>query len=145
MNTTHFCKDFGVRPARAVRGALLAIALGAVMSLFAAESTPATQPPPHFTTEQKAALDVLDGVLARFEALLARDDDVHHKAATSAVLQDFTERRAALRQNFDQSRYDELRVDLNLAYQRLASWLAAPTSPPPAAQPSARSASSTAR
>ena len=81
---------------------------------------------------QQAALEVLDGVITRFDALLARDDDAKHKAATAVVLDEFKKRRDALRQTFDQSRYDELRVDLNLEYQRLASWLAAPKNPPAA-------------
>ena len=84
------------------------------------------------TVEQKDALDVLDRVITRFEALLARDDDVRHKAATQERLDELKERRNALHREYDQARYDELRVDLNLEYQRLASWMAQPKTPPPA-------------
>jgi len=110
--------------------ALAAVALGVVASTLLADDASKSPAPPAFTAEQKAALEKLDGVIARFETLLARDDDAKHKAATTAGLDDFKQRRDALRQTFDQSRYDELRVDLNLEYQRLASWMAPPTTPP---------------
>ncbi|HWA09819.1 MAG TPA: hypothetical protein VG838_10245 [Opitutaceae bacterium] len=92
----------------------------------AEEAAPAAK----ITAEQKAALDVLDGVIARFAALLERDDDAKHKAATQERLDEFRQRRDALHRDYDQSRYDELRVDLNLEYQRLASWMAPPKTPP---------------
>ena len=101
------------------------IVVGLIAPAFSAEETSAAQ---------KTALDTLDGVIARFDALLAKDDDASHKAATKVVLDEFKERRAALRRTFDQARYDELRIDLNLEYQRLASWMAPPTSPSPAAK-----------
>ncbi len=108
-------------------------------TVSAAATAPASAPVAR-TAEQKTALDALDaldGVLARFEAMLNRDDDGKHKAAEQPVFDAFTKRRAPLGQTFDQGRYDELRVDLNLEYQRLASWLAAPTTPPvPAKAPS---------
>jgi len=82
-------------------------------------------------SEQTIALGVLDAVIARFDALLAQDDDLRHRAATTAKLDAFKQRREALRKEFDQTRYDELRIDLNLEFQRLASWMAPPKSPPP--------------
>lgn len=82
------------------------------------------------SAEQKASLDLLDGVIARFGTLLAKDDDAAHQAATQAKLDEFKARRDALHQDYDQGRYDELRVDLNLEYQRLASWMAPPKTPP---------------
>ena len=104
---------------------------GPVAFLRGASEAPAAAT---LTADQKAALDVLDGVIARFDALLERDDDARHKAATKARLDEFKERRNALRKDYDQGRYDELRVDLNLEYQRLASWMAPPKTPPPASQ-----------
>jgi len=71
-------------------------------------------------------------VIARFDALLAKDDDVPHRTATQKLLADYKQRAAALHQEFDQSRYDELRIDLNLEYQRLSRWMAPPINPPPA-------------
>ncbi len=91
----------------------------------------AAEPPPTHTAEQKAALDVLDGAIARFETLLAQDDDAAHHVATKARLDEFKVRREDIRATYDQARYDELRVDLNLEYQRLASWLAPAKTPPP--------------
>jgi hypothetical protein len=91
----------------------------------------AAEPPPAYTSEQKTALNVLDGAIARFETLLAKDDDAAHHAATKARLDEFKARRGEIRATYDQARYDELRVDLNLEYQRLASWLAPAKTPPP--------------
>lgn len=88
--------------------------------------------PAALTAEQKTALKIADNVIAKFTALLAKDDDAKHRAATQRLLDDYRKRRDALRQEFDQSRYDELRVELNLEYQRLARWLAPPNNPPPA-------------
>ena len=113
--------------------------LSVIVLLFAsaarsAEAKPdAPAPTPKaLTTEQKSALETADKVIARFEALLTKDDDAPHRAATKLLLGDYKKRRDALRQEFDQSRYDELRVDLNLEYQRLARWMAPPNNPPPA-------------
>ena len=106
-------------------------ALGLLASVLHADDPARSAPPPGYTAEQQTALDTLDRVIARFAALLGRDDDARHKTATAAVLDGFRQRRAALGQTFDQSRCDELRVDLNLEYQRLASWMAPPTTPPP--------------
>jgi hypothetical protein len=90
--------------------------------------------PPILTPQQNASLDALDRALARFDTLLARDDDTRHQAATRAALDRLRQRRDALHQVFDQSKYDDLRTDLNLAYQRLAAWLTPPLTPPPAAR-----------
>jgi hypothetical protein len=106
---------------------LLMLTLASVSVLRAEEIGAA----PPVTAERKASLDVLDGVIARFDALLAKDDDAAHKAATQAKLDEFKARRDALQKDYDPSRYDELRVDLNLEYQRLASWMAPPKTPPP--------------
>ena len=115
---------------------VLAIATFATQPLLA-EDAAKSPPPPAYTAEQKAALDALDRVIARFETLLGRDDDTQHQAATKVVLDGFKQRRTAIRQTYDQARYDELRIDLNLEYQRLASWVAPPTTPPPPPRPPA--------
>jgi hypothetical protein len=86
------------------------------------------------TAPQKVSLDSLDRAFARFEALLARDDDAQHRAATQIKLDGLKQRRDALQGAFEQSKYDDLRTDVNLAYQRLAAWMAPPLSPPPGAQ-----------
>jgi len=101
-----------------------ALMLGVTVAWAAAESPPSSL--------QKAALAALDRAVAKFEALLVRDDDAKHRAATQAVFDDLKKRRDALRAGaFDQAKYDELRVDLNLEYQRLAAWMAAPVTVAP--------------
>jgi hypothetical protein len=91
---------------------MFAIAGPVVFVQAAAEAPPAAT----ITAEQKAALDVLDGVIVRFEALLAKDDDAAHHATTKGRLDEFKERRDALRTAYDQARYEELRTELNLEY-----------------------------
>lgn len=87
---------------------------------------------PAWTPQQQAAVDTLDRALARCEALLAQDDDVAHRAATRAMLDDLEKRRAALRAAFDQAKCDDLRTEVILEYHRLAAWMAPPAVPPPA-------------
>jgi hypothetical protein len=76
------------------------------------------------------ALDAADRILARCDALTASDDNAAHRAATVQRIDELKKRRDELRATFDQSKYDELRVDLNLEYQRLAAWMARPITPP---------------
>ncbi len=109
--------------------ALLGVA-GPVAFVSAASDAPAAAV---LTVDQKTALELLDGVMARFEVLLAKDDDASHKTATKARFDELKERCTALHKEYDQARYDELRVDLNLEYQRLASWMAPAKTPPAAA------------
>jgi hypothetical protein len=86
--------------------------------------------PVEHTTEQKALLKALDDQLARFEALLAKDENASHAATVKAVLETLKQRGDAFnRVAFDQGKYDELRFDLNVAYQRLNLWLAPPIAP----------------
>ncbi len=88
---------------------------------------------PEFTDEQKNLLKALDAELTRFDAMLEKDADVQHKATVKAFLDGFKDRRDAMKKaNFDQGKYDEIRFDINVEYQRLAMWLAAPLTPPPA-------------
>lgn len=106
------------------RGIFAAVALGAAVSPSRGDD-PAPAPAA-WTPQQKASLDALDRAIARFDTLLARDDDARHQAATRAVFEGLKKRRDALRDAFDQSKYDDLRTELNLEYQRLAAWVHAP-------------------
>lgn len=115
-----------------LRALLSAAGLGLTTPFILAEASPPPPASPAYTPEQKAALAALDGAIERFEALLERDDDNQHKSVTAVVLAGIKQRRTALREIFDQARYDELRVDLNLEYQRLAQWMAPPKNPPTA-------------
>jgi hypothetical protein len=68
----------------------------------------------------------------RFDALLEKDDDVQHKATVKAFIDAFKDRRDAMNKApFDQGKYDEIRFDINVEYQRLAMWLADPITPAP--------------
>ena len=108
-------------------GPVLALALaGPARVVHGADAPPVAVA---HTSEQEVALAMLDAVIKRFDALLALDDDARHKAATKIKLDEFKARGRALHEEFDQTRYDELRIDLNLEFQRLASWMAPPKTP----------------
>lgn len=121
----------GGRPAFVFGWITAAAALIAVAPSSRGDNAPPA--PSALTSQQTASLDALDRAFARFEKLLERDDDARHQTATRATLATLKQRRDALRGAFDQSKYDDLRTDLNLAYHRLAAWLKPPLTPPPAA------------
>jgi len=122
------CNRQIVRRVFRLGGAFTLVLAGSVIAWSAAAADPTARPA---SSEQATALAVLDNVIARFDGLLAKDDDARHQAATTTKLDEFKERRDALRAEFDQTRYDELRIDLNLEFQRLASWMAPPRLAPP--------------
>ena len=101
--------------------------------LSAQNATPApAAAAPVYTDEQKASLKALDAELARFDAMLQQDTDVQHKATVKAFLDGFKDRRDTMNKvPFDQGKYDEIRFDINVEYQRLAMWLAPPITPAP--------------
>lgn len=136
---------------RLVAASTLLVA-SATLSVRAAETAA-----PQYTDEQKGLFKALDDCLARFDALLAKDTDVEHQALIGAYLNGFhvhppaikeddkllqlltgvfwpngfKDRAAALhRAPFDQQKYDELRMDIDVQYQRLSMFLAPPRTPP---------------
>jgi hypothetical protein len=105
------------------RWALAAAVLGlAPPRSRAAESAP----PPPSQAAPAGSLDALDRAIRRCEVLLARDDDPDHRASAQAELDGLRQRRDALRRDFDAAKAADLRVELNLEYQRLAAWIASP-------------------
>jgi hypothetical protein len=107
--------------------ALLALAPAATPVIAAAEA-PAKAP--EYTDEHKALLKALDAEITRFEVMLAKDDDAAHAASVKESIAGFKARRDAMNKvAFDQGKYDELRFDINVEYQRLAQWLL-PVNPP---------------
>jgi len=103
--------------------AALVFALPAATPAFAAASE-APAKAAEYTDDQKALLKALDSELTRFDAMLARDDDAAHAASVRELLSGFKTRRDAMNKvAFDQGKYDELRFDINIEYQRLAQWL----------------------
>jgi hypothetical protein len=125
-----------MRPVSVLRPVLASLALGAGLCSARGDETVrppaavAPAPPGTWTPQQKASLEVLDRALARFDQLLARDDDTRHQAATRGILDGLKRRRAALRASFDQGKYDDLRTELDLEFHRLAAWVGPATAPP---------------
>ena len=122
-----------MNPPRPLKLILRCLGFLATLALAFASTSPGETPAPapvEYTAEQKALLQALDDQLARFGALLAKDENVSHAASVKAVLETLQLRRDAFRRvAFDQGKYDELRYDLNVAYQRLNLWLAPPVAP----------------
>jgi Skp family chaperone for outer membrane proteins len=82
------------------------------------------------TPEQKAALEALDAELVRFDGRLAQVAEPGYREEVAAALKKFKQRRDALRQaEFDQGKYDELRFEINVEYQRVMMWLRPPPTP----------------
>jgi len=117
-----------MRPPLILRSLLAVAALGAVLRPVRGDGdapAPALPPPAAaLTPPQQASFDALDQALARFGALIARDDDAHHQAAARAALDGLKKRRDALRAAFDQAKFDDLRTELKLEYHREAAWMA---------------------
>ena len=112
------------------------LGLFGVLLLPARGDTPAA-PAAVLTAPQKASLAAVDRVIARYASALARDNDAGHQASSRAVLENLQRRRDALLRAFDQSKCDDLRVELILDFQRLAAWVGPPkTSSAAAAQAS---------
>jgi hypothetical protein len=87
-----------------------------------------------YTEEQKFALKALDAELARFDATLAKVSDQQYRNQSKVYLDILKLRAMGIRKEFDQTRYDELRFDLNAEYQRVALWLANPVHTVPIAK-----------
>jgi len=112
---------------------LPALILAFAAPLATAQQPAAAEAAPQYTDEEKHALRALDAELERFDAMLEKDDDLQHKATVKAFIDAFKDRRDAMNKApFDQGKYDEIRFDINVEYQRLALWLAPPITPPPA-------------
>lgn len=116
-----------VRPILPRLSALLLIGL-VRLPLSAAEPTEAS---PDHAEERK----VLEMDLARFYGLLKQDPDPRTKVTLIGYQRDYAARANKLLDNFDAAKYDELRYDINLQYQRIASYLAPLRTAPPLSEP----------
>jgi Skp family chaperone for outer membrane proteins len=120
------------RPTLALLAVLAIATIGYVTAVSAAEQ--ATSSVPQHTDEQKVLLKALDEELNRFESLMAKVGDAKYAEFLKAQLQEFRKRRdAILKVAFDSTKYDELRYDLVVDYQRLAQWFM-PSVPPRASK-----------
>ncbi len=79
---------------------------------------------PAFTAEQVTALETLRRELARLDPMLEKVTEPDHKAWVKSKVEKLKARFQELEKTaFDQTKFDELRFDLNIEYQRLAVWL----------------------
>jgi hypothetical protein len=92
------------------------------MSILPAQNAPAE--------DHSAEFKVLDIDIARLDDLIARYDEPVSRVNNHQYRNLFKARVEALKGSFDQARYDELRYDINLQCQRIASWLAPLKTPP---------------
>ncbi len=116
---------------RFLAATLVALALCS-LRLAAADSA-AKDMKPRFMPEQVSALEALKGELARLDPMLEKVAEPDHKAWVKAKVEKLKERFQELQKiAFDQAKFDELRFDVNIEYQRLALWLRPPLIPPKA-------------
>src|SRR5688500_2643598 len=80
---------------------------------FAQEPADAPAAAIEYTAEQKFALKALDAELARFDATLAKVPDQQYRNQSKVYLDILKLRAMGIRKEFDQTRYDELRFDIN--------------------------------
>lgn len=107
---------------------LMGLALCSVQ--LAAADSAAKEAKPIFTTEQVSALDALQRELARLDPMLEKIVEPEHKAWVKGKVEKLKGRFQELpKMAFDQAKFDELRFDVNIEYQRLAIWLRAPLAP----------------
>jgi hypothetical protein len=122
---------------------LLALAiLGAATPALSAENAPKSDPVATTgaqSEEEKACLKVLDRWFSRLGELYEKISDPTYKAIVKENIAAFNERHAALRKNFSQSPYEDLKFDAMIEHHRIARWLAEPSVKPLA--PSGRGAS----
>jgi hypothetical protein len=117
-------------PPLRVAGVLAALALTTSLPAATAPASPKGDSAVAYTPEQKIALDALDAELVRFDGRLAQINDPAYQAEVRRALDKFKQRRDALRQvEFDQGKYDELRFEINVEYQRVMIWLRPPPTP----------------
>jgi hypothetical protein len=101
-----------------------AFTVTAVVPLLRAQEYEPTTAAGAFSDAELTVLKPIDAAIARFDALLATVKDVHEKAAVKNFLDALKDRRHQLRPGFDSSISDNLRLDVEIEYQRLVAWLA---------------------
>jgi hypothetical protein len=108
----------------------------AALALFACllVSATAAEPPP-LTEEQQERLREIDREFARFDTVLQSVTDIQVRGGTKLNVDFLRKRVFDLRAKFDQTRYDEIRYDMNAEYQRLARWIQDPVINPPEGDP----------
>jgi len=120
---------------------LTALALALVPIGHAAEPAPKAAPAPKkaLTAEQVTALKFLADDIERLDALLRTVADPSERAVVKSILDGVKNRAHALRDEYDQAVFDELRLAVLVEHQRLIIWLAPlkllPPKPAPAAKP----------
>src|SRR4051812_4518923 len=112
----------------------LLTALALPPALPAASATaPKADVATELTPEQKVALEALDAELVRFDGRVQQITATGYKTEMQGTLAKFKERRDKFRAGaFDQNKYDELRFEINVEYQRMMILLRPLPTPPPA-------------
>jgi len=81
--------------------------------------------------DHSAEYKTLELDFIRLDGLFVKYDDPVHKLTILGYINLMKVRAEALKESWDQVKYDELRYDINLQCQRLANWLAPLRTPPP--------------
>jgi len=125
----HSCINSCLGFARTAAIALLCLAAPVLSSGQDAAAEPAAP-----VEDRSAEHKTLDVDLARLVGLFEQYNDPVHKLTILGYINLMKGRAEALKENWDQVKYEELRYDINLQCQRLANWLAPLRTPPPSPQ-----------
>ncbi|MCY2976712.1 MAG: DUF1553 domain-containing protein [Planctomycetota bacterium] len=87
---------------------------------------PAASVPVVLTDEERAMIEALNAALARYDKLISEVPEPAIRAENRTFADTYKDRRDALQKTFDQTKYDDLRDALNIAHQRLLSWMTPP-------------------
>jgi hypothetical protein len=104
--------------------ALAQVGLGLAPARAQEYGGPPEAPSGKFSETEQHILKNIDDAIARFDALLKTVTDIHEKHEVKSFLDSLKDRRFQLKPGFDTSVSDNLRLDIEIEYQRLVAWLA---------------------
>jgi len=108
---------------RQLGGMMLALGLAAVPAGLAQVPAPAAEV---LTAAEQAQFAELERDFARLDAFLASLPPSQPRDETRRVLEEMRSRATELRGSFDQTRFDEIRWEVNFEHQQMQLWLQEP-------------------
>jgi len=124
------------RPFLPLRHLAAVLCLGSLLTLPALSGS-AAEPVP--ADDHAAEYKTLTVDFVRLDGLFEQYTDPVQKLTILGYINLMKGRAEALKENWDQVKYEELRYDINLQCQRIANWLAPLRTPPPAPRTGAAS------
>jgi len=117
---------------RPLKMAFRAVGVSAILALvatpdaWAQSQAPSAAAAEALTAAQQAQFDELERDFTRLDAFLASLPQSQPRDETRRVLEDMRSRAVELRGGFDQTRFDEIRWEVNFEHQQMLLWLQEP-------------------